>query len=71
MNENKVSMKLLVFVFILTIVLSLVASYFVVTLSSGESSVSNNGEIIVNVAESEELFMAGEIKVVVGETDNS
>ena len=71
--ENKVSLKLLISILVLTVVLSLVASYFVVTLMPQEAYSQDSGRIVVEVVGSEdELFTtSGQIKVEVVSEDDS
>jgi len=72
-NGNELSLKLLFSILVLTVVLSLFVSYFVVTLSSEVAS-KDTGVIMANVVgEGDELFaMTGQIKVdVINNADSS
>ena len=75
-DKNKIPVKLLFFILVITIVLSLVVSYIVVNYTgSVENDHSyDSGRIIVNVVdgESDELFtMAGKIVVEVVDSNES
>jgi preprotein translocase subunit YajC len=55
-----VSMKLLVSILVLTVVLSLVVSYFVVSLTPQQTYSKDTGEILVEVVNpGDEMFTAG------------